>query len=284
MNSGLIGWIHSWYGNCTKCGRKPVLKTLLNQCDLSPWFLSSIDYNNEPKPVHVLGVRRENSGLFKRLDEEYDKSRRSECFVDYMSVKFHLHEWQQYQQRVSKSLRNSYLKFIRNWGVQSNSPSGAVLKSWVESRFGIEPTYHHRSLTTGCQSTRFRYRSEVIRGSAHTSAINQQLDLLFEYCQYELQRQYRNCKWLTLYRGTHDPEEYEILESKGVRSCVKLNNLSSFTSDRERAWEFGSTVWEVEVPLYKVFFYSGLLSDSLLKGEEEYMVIGGNYWVKTLLF
>ena len=65
---------------------------------------------------------------------------------------------------------------------------------------------------------------------------------------------------------------------------VRMNNISSFTSDRECAWEFGSTVWEVRVPLAKVFFFSDLLPDSILRGEQEFLVIGGEYVVRKLLF
>ena len=55
-----------------------------------------------------------------------------------------------------------------------------------------------------------------------------------------------------------------------------LNNLSSFTSNRERADEFGDYVLEVRVPWQKIMFYSDLLPGKL-KGEEEVVVIGGVY-------
>ena len=57
----------------------------------------------------------------------------------------------------------------------------------------------------------------------------------------------------------------------------------SFTSDEERAWEFGSTVWEVHVPLGKIFFYNDLLPGSIMKGEGEYLVIGGEYRVRRVM-
>jgi len=34
----------------------------------------------------------------------------------------------------------------------------------------------------------------------------------------------------------------------------------------------------------KIFFFSGLLPDSLLRGENEYLVIGGEYDVRSLLY
>ena len=259
--------------------------TFLNHCEYSPWYLSSTEYNEHPEPIELLGVRRENRQFFQKLDQIDDTARRGEIFNEYMSVKFHLHEWAQYQRSARKSLRNNYLKFIRNWGIDSNTASGAVLKSWVESRIGIEPSFHRGRLGRDREATRFTYRSDVIKGSSETSAINSQFDLLFEYCQYELKRRYADKKWLTLYRGTHDPEEYEIMSrDENDDCCVRLNNLSSFTSDRERAWEFGSTVWKINVPIFKIFFFSGLLPDNLLKGEDEYIVIGGDYRVEYLLY
>jgi NAD+--dinitrogen-reductase ADP-D-ribosyltransferase len=59
-----------------------------------------------------------------------------------------------------------------------------------------------------------------------------------------------------------------------------LNNLNSLTSERERASEFGDFILDVEVPLPKVFFYHRLLP-GLLKGEDEFMVVGGVYEVGT---
>lgn len=53
---------------------------------------------------------------------------------------------------------------------------------------------------------------------------------------------------------------------------------------REVAWEFGSTAWEVKIPLPKIVFFSGLLPNSLLRGESEYLVLGGYYKVRNLLY
>ena len=50
----------------------------------------------------------------------------------------------------------------------------------------------------------------------------------------------------------------------------------------ERAWEFGYTVWQVQVPISKIFFFNGLLPNSILKGEGEFMVIGGEYRVRMV--
>jgi NAD+--dinitrogen-reductase ADP-D-ribosyltransferase len=63
---------------------------------------------------------------------------------------------------------------------------------------------------------------------------------------------------------------------------MRLNNLNSFTGDFERAWEFGSRVLKTEVPLEKIVFFSGLLPTARLQGEEEFLVIGGEYEVEVL--
>jgi NAD+--dinitrogen-reductase ADP-D-ribosyltransferase len=120
-----------------------------------------------------------------------------------------------------------------------------------------------------------------MRGEAATMGIAQQLDLLYTFCQYELERRYPGQRWLTLYRGTHDPEEYAV-DKEHDQTLVQLNNLSSFTSNREIAWEFGSSVWEVQIPVPKVVFFSGLLPRHLLEGENEHLVLGGRYRVRKL--
>ena len=123
-----------------------------------------------------------------------------------------------------------------------------------------------------------------MRGHSRTNAINSQLDLLYEYCQFELSRKYPAAETIVLYRGTYDASEHKVLEQVGKRrQIVRLNNLVSFTSEEERAWEFGSTVWEVIAPLCKIFFYNDLLPGSIMKGEGEYLVIGGEYLVRQVL-
>ena len=123
-----------------------------------------------------------------------------------------------------------------------------------------------------------------MKGSARTNAIQSQLDLLYEYCQFELARKFPSTPSITLYRGTYDASEHDVLEQVGKREqIVRLNNLVSFTSDEERAWEFGSTVWKTHVPLSKIFFYNDLLPGSIMKGEGEFLIIGGEYLVRQVM-
>jgi NAD+--dinitrogen-reductase ADP-D-ribosyltransferase len=255
-----------------------------NHCNVPPWVIASRHFNDNPQPLEIQGVRRANRFLFNKLDGIQNGVERGEVFNDYMSVKYQLHQWEnQATDKARKSIRNSYLRFLRGWMMDSNSVEGAVLKGWVESRMGLPPTYHKMRIPDIHAEEYMVFALDRTKGSARTNAINSQLDLLYEYCQYELARTYQGRTTIPLYRGTFDAAEHEILERLDKRQqIVRLNNLVSCTSDEERAWEFGFTVWEMLVPLTKVFFYSDLLPNSILKGEGEFIVIGGEYRVRVV--
>jgi NAD+--dinitrogen-reductase ADP-D-ribosyltransferase len=259
----------------------------LNRCNLSPWIIGSEEFQANPLPVEIDGARSTDIRLFRRLEEIAEAEERSRLFHDYVSVKFGLNE--KIELRGKAKSVYSYVNLLRAWGADSNRQAGAVLKSWVESRFGILATYHNGRLADNAVA-RDAFTLDRMRGSAKSIGVLMQLDLLYTFCQDELRRRFPNARCKTLYRGTHDPEEYAIRDqnnqgddqSKRI-TLVQLNNLSSFTSDPEVAWEFGSRAWEVEVPLAKIVFFSGLLPKSLLTGESEHLVLGGYYNVRTLL-
>lgn len=255
-----------------------------NLCNLPPWVIASRTFNDHPQPLEIPGVRQANRFLFRKLEAIASAEERALVFNDYMSVKFQLHHWQQQTDTAGRSIRNSYLRFLRGWMMDSNSVEGAVLKGWVESRMGLPPTFHKIRIPGIHAEEYMTFAMDRTRGSARTNAINSQLDLLFEYCQFELAHRFPDRLTIPLYRGTYDASEHEVLEQLAKRQqIVRLNNLVSFTSDEERAWEFGSTVWEVQVPLAKIFFYSDLLPNSILKGEGEFLIIGGEYRVRQVM-
>ncbi|HQF37611.1 MAG TPA: NAD(+)--dinitrogen-reductase ADP-D-ribosyltransferase [Opitutaceae bacterium] len=256
--------------------------TSLCRCNLPPWIIASCEFQEQPRALEIDGARTTDRRLFAQLDATAEPAQRGQIFHDYVSVKFRLHEWDQHQSSARASLRHSYLRFLANWGVDSNGHAGAVLKAWVESRFGIPATYHGGRLATD-PAARDKYAADRMRGAAQTMGVAMQLDLLFTFCQDELRRRHPDTTHLTLYRGTHDPEEYAVREGPDSGgTLVRLNNLSSFSSDAEVAWEFGSHVWAVQVPLAKILFFSGLLPRHLLEGEAEYLVLGGDYRVRPL--
>ena len=260
------------------------MKSVFNLCNLPPWVIASRHFNEHPQALFIQGVREANRFLFNKLDSIAEQEQRGQVFSDYLSVKFSLHHDQGQTVTARKSLRNSYLRFLKGWMMDSNSVEGAVLKGWVESRIGIAPTFHNGRITGSDSEAHYRYVVDRTRGSKRTNAINAQLDLVYEYCQYELRRESGEQPYVTLYRGTYDAAEHDLLEQVGKREqIVRLNNLASFTDQEERAWEFGSTVWEARVPLSKIFFFDQLLPGSILKGEGEYLVIGGEYCVRRIM-
>ena len=258
--------------------------TSFNRCNLPPWVIASSEFNDDPRPIEIQGVREANAFLFRTLDALADPAERASRFDDWLSVRFQLHHWQEQATPVARrSLRNSYLRFLRGWGHDSNSVEGAVLKAWVESRMGIPPTFHRTRLDGADGLARLRYERDRMEGSARTNAIFDQLDLVYAYTQYELARRRPGERWLTLWRGQHDAGAHEVLRRlDGREQVVRLNNLCSFTDDPERAWEFGSTVWEARVAVPRIFCASWLLRGSL-QGEREALVIGGEMRVRRVL-
>lgn len=251
----------------------------MNLCNLPPWAIASPHFNGNPKPIEIQGVRRAHRFLFRKLEGIASPEERARAFTDYMDVAFALHQWREEGSPLGrKSLRNSYLRFLRGWMVDANSMEGAVLKGWVESRIGIPPTYHKGPIEDVHSDAYGFYAADRMRGMAQTSAIHAQLDALYEFVQYEIARREPDRLAFTLYRGVHDFAEHRVLAETGKRRCLlRLNNLNSFTSDFERAFEFGTKVLEASVPFSKVFFRADILPGSTLKGEEEVIVIGGDF-------
>jgi NAD+---dinitrogen-reductase ADP-D-ribosyltransferase len=255
-----------------------------NNCNLPPWVIASRHFNDNPHMLEIQGVKEGNRFFFEKLATIDNQEERALIFNDYMSVKFQLHHWQDQTDTARKSIKNSYLRYLRGWMMDSNTIEGAVLKRWVESRMGIVPSFHRARIKGIHSEEYFEYSVDVMKGSARTNAIQSQLDILYEYGQFELLHKYPEKLIIPLYRGTYDASEHEVIEQIDRRNqIVRLNNLASFTSDEERAWEFGSTVWEVMVPLCKIFFYNDLLPGSIMKGEGEYLVIGGEFRVRQVM-
>lgn len=255
-----------------------------NLCNLPPWVIASQHFNSHPQRLEIQGVRQANRWLFEKLPQLADREARGLQFHDYMDVHFQLHQWRQETSSSSrKSLKNSYLRFLRGWMFDSNSREGAVLKGWVESRFGLAPTFHHQPIADIHAEAYFRYLRERMQGKARTHAIEAQLDLVYEFGQFEMALRQPVTTRRTLYRGINDFNEQRILEEFAKNHyLVRLNNLVSMTSEFERAWEFGNRVLQVEVPQGKIVFSADLLPNALLKGEEEVLVIGGDFAVKVL--
>lgn len=252
----------------------------LNRCNHSTWKLASEQFQRNPQPVVIRHVRQEHESFFRVMDGIADPEERAALFHDYALSRFWLHEDREKWPSLHERLRHSYISVLRGWGYDANGASGAVFKGWAESRFGLRCMYHGQPLDAATIA-RENFARERMRG--WLAGIDLQLDLLYTYCQEEWRRRLPGERWLTLYRGTHDPEAY-IVKSDDRGELVEFNTVSSFTGDREVAWEFGNRVWEVQIPLSKVVYFTGLLQQNLLQGECEYIVLGGDYRVRSLLW
>jgi len=262
----------------------PNARQPINRCNLPAVILGSLSFQRHPVALEIDGIRDLHAGLFRMLDGLPDATERAQRFMDYMTVWFLLEEPEEAgsmpDRKKPARIKANYRRLVRGWSFDSDGREGAVLKRWVESRFGLLARHHAGSLLERGGECYQRYLYEGSRGLYATNALESQLDLLYAYCQYELARAHPEQSHVRLYRGINRIDEHEILErAERSRYRVLLNNLNSFTRERERADEFGDYILEVEVPLAKVFCYNQLLP-GLLRGEDEYVVIGGVYEVR----
>jgi NAD+---dinitrogen-reductase ADP-D-ribosyltransferase len=252
----------------------------INRCNLPAVVLGSLTYQQYPSPLMLDGVAELHRDLFRRLDAAAPEARNA-VFRDYLSVHFRL-EWPEEMglsgevpgRRRGRAKAN-YRRMIRGWSFDSDSREGAVLKGWVESRFGLMPRYHGQPLRDPSGEAYRRYLEMRSHGLYGTSALEAQLDLVYAFCQRELALRHPGGRHVTLYRGVNRLADHEVLaKGAGGKRTILLNNISSFTCSRERAGEFGDYILAVDVPLTKIFFYCGLLP-GVLQGEDEFLVIGG---------
>lgn len=250
--------------------------------------LASTAFNAHPVPLHVAGVRETHPGLFALLDRSADRAESRSVFAHYLSVAFGLAaRGGEVVPGEARRWRASYLKLLQGWGLDANGASGAVLKGWVESRFGIVPVFHRAPLARFPSPAWVDYLQEKAGSRYHNNNIFQQLDLLFEFSQWMLDR-YRplgDAPGVTLWRGSTRCEEQIVSGSLGAgtpRRCVmRLNNLVSFSQTREQAGCFGDWLLQVEVPQTKLLLWPGLLDTATLHGEAEVLAIGGDYEVQA---
>lgn len=257
-------------------------RLLFNRCNLPAVALGSLSYQRHPVPLELDGVRVIHADLFRRLERLGCPKERAFQFMDYMAVYFSLERPEEsgFDEHVRiRRNKADYLRMLRGWLFNPDGREGAVLKGWVCSRFGLLTRYHG-GLLDGVESpTHQNYLAMQSAGIYNTNFLEGQLDLLYTFCQYELTRRRPEEKHLRLYRGVNHLEEHDVLAKlEKRRRVVLLNNLNSFTTQRERADEFGDAIMETDVPLPKIMFFNQLLP-GVLKGEEEYMVVGGVYEV-----
>lgn len=247
--------------------------------------LASVSFNRAPQPLHVAGVHAVHAPLFNALANTQSAPEARALFAHYMRERFVLdrpaapaastgaHHW-----------RVSYLKLLQGWGLDANGAAGAVLKGWAESRFGLLPAFHKAPLGRFPSPAWVHYLQDKGAARYHNHQILQQLDLLFEFCQWMLARHalLGPEPVVTLWRGSNRIEEQVVDGSLRDRRCtVRLNNVVSFSTTREQAGWFGDWLLCARVPLCKLLLVPGLLDTRSLQGEAEVLAIGGLYEVEA---
>lgn len=257
----------------------------INRCNLPAAVLGGLTFQRHPAPLLLDGVAELHRLLFQLLEPLAEPAERARQFMDYMTVYFRLEALEEVglsPGRPKLRGRADYLRMVRGWAFDPDCREGAVLKGWVESRFGLLTRYHKGLLDDRTHDNYLHFLEARSHGLYSTNALEAQLDLLYTYCQYELHCSQPEVTCLSLYRGFNRFSDDQVLAQLDARRWVMLlNNLSSFSVHRERAEEFGDHLLRVQVPIPKIFFYNRMLP-GMLKGEDEYVVIGGVYEVERL--
>lgn len=252
-------------------------------------LLASTAFNAHPAPLRIAGVCESHPGLFSLLESSHDLVEAHDMFVHYLSIAFGLrkpeaHELSSLGRAEQRRWRSSWRKLLQGWGMDANGPAGAVLKGWVESRFGLVPSFHKAPLARFPSPAWVAYLQEKAASRYNNNNIHQQLDLLFEFCQWALRRYTplptTTPQHLRLWRGSNRCEEQILAGTLQSRHCtVRLNNIVSFSLSPEEASCFGDWVFEVQVPICKVLVFPNLLPGQVLQGEQEVIALGGDYEV-----
>ncbi len=206
--------------------------------------LGSLTFQRYPTALLLDGVAELHRDLFRRHESATPEAR-AEVFRDYLTVHFRLErpEDMGFTGHRKSRARANYIKMIRGWSFDADSREGAVLKGWVESRFGLMPRYHGQALRDPAGEAYSRYLEMRSQGLYGTNALEAQLDLVYTFCQFELVRRHHGARHVTLYRGVNRMTDHEVLEKgEGGQHVILLNNLSSFTCSRERACEFSDCI------------------------------------------
>jgi len=263
---------------------QPPRWTSTNLVGVPTAWLASTAFNREAPELHIAGARESQPGLFALLDRCADLNQATEVFVHYLSIAFGLrpperHEMGSLGAAEQRRWRGSWRRLLQGWGIDSNGAAGAVLKGWVESRFGLVPGFHKAPLKRFPSPEWITYLEEKASSRHHSNNIHQQLDLLYEFCQWALRRFPLTPKrHICLWRGSNRVEEQLVSGSLRSRyATVRLNNIVSFSLTPQDASCFGDWVFEVQVPLCKLLVFPGLLPATMLQGEQEVVALGGDY-------
>lgn len=250
--------------------------------------LGSLAFNARPQPLHIADTRDLHPQLFRGLAACKSAEEACDRFARYMQLSFGPPPAASAPTAIAGPApprwKSSYLRLLQGWGLDANGAAGAALKRWVESRFGLVSAFHGVTLAAYPRFERHRYLEQRAGGQFHNHSLWQQLDLLFEFCQWMLARfaLMGPGPHVTLWRGSNRVEEQLVSGTLRQRHCVlRLNSLVSFSRSREQAGCFGDWVLQAQVPLVKLLLVPGLINTRSLDGESEVLALGGDYAVEV---
>ena len=187
-------------------------------------------------------------------------TKRVPMFAHYMSLAFGLERGPNPAKRDDgpngrRRWRSSYLKLLQGWGLDSNGPGGRGAEG-----LGGEPL-RPRALASTVRRWRASRRrpgwptSSRRRASRyHNNSIFQQLDLLYEFCQWMLGAlprcsATRHARHAVARQHALRGAGGRRLAARAARCTVRLNNLVSFSTTRRCGAEcFGDWVLEARMP------------------------------------
>lgn len=258
----------------------------INRCNLPCHALAGLAYQRHPAAITIDGVQALHHQLFEVLDGERDAHHRAGHFSNHMRACFQLADpdalgYDEHSRRPGR-IHADYRQLLRGWLFNADGREAAVIKGWVESRFGLQTRNHREALPDRDGAAYQAYQAELAEALYNTSALFDQLDLLYSYCQYELGRRYPDRLQIPHYRGLNRLGDMDVVATPDARHTVLLlNNINSFSGSQERADEFGDCVIRALVPLSKLLYVPELIP-GVLQGEDEHLVIGGLYEVERL--
>ncbi|MDY6820546.1 MAG: NAD(+)--dinitrogen-reductase ADP-D-ribosyltransferase [Deferribacterota bacterium] len=240
--------------------------------NVSSAYFASTDYNKNIDEIKIMGVYEYHRDLFNAIHMANTLKEANEIFDRYVYELFELKDGR------NKKIGNLY-KILMGWMFDSNRYEGALLKRWVESRFGIVPNFHKNKICSLESESYIEYLSECMSSKVNKNAMFLQLDLLYHYTQTIIKRFYPHfIPYITLYRGIDSLDEsFDLTKIDNKLFIATHNNINSFTLDSTIAEQFGSTIIKVDVPFTKVIFFSDAVPLHHFSGEQEFVVIGGDY-------
>jgi NAD+--dinitrogen-reductase ADP-D-ribosyltransferase len=248
-----------------------------NRCNLPSNLIASLDYQHFPIPIEINSLEPWLLHFKQHAIEITSAAGRAHYFQQVMKARFGVETATKRAHGPSNQYKH-YRKLLLGWIFNSDSAHGAIWRQWVESRFGLLTRYHQTSINSPDSDAYFRYLHSSLPIS-NEQQLYEQLDFLYCYCQLELSLRYTNQTHITLYRGFSSLSETKINGKK----VACFNNLSSLTTDPELAFQFGSDIVKVKVPISKIVCFDSLLP-KVLHGEQEYMVLGGLYEIEKVSF